>query len=288
MTRIDLHTHSDVSDGTERPAEVVAAAARAGLDVLALADHDTFDGLDEAAAAAGALGIGFVPAMEMSTELGGASVHLLAYGCDPQHDGLLAELARVRTGRTARLPAILARLADLGFPLTEEDVHVQAAGATSLGRPHVADALVAAGHVAYRDEAFERWLYDGGPAWVDRYTTPLERAITLVHAAGGVAIVAHPWGRGRRDVLPVHHLEYLVAERGLDGVEADHTDHDDEASATLRDLAGRLGVLALGSSDYHGTGKRHNPLGVRSTRPEQFAALLDRMRERSGAASGLR
>lgn len=284
--RIDLHTHSDVSDGTEPPASVVRAAAVAGLDVLALADHDTFDGLDEAAAAASDLGIGFVPAMEMSTELGGSSVHLLAYGCDPTDAALRDELTRVREGRSGRLPAILARLADLGMPLTEEDVHVHAAGATSLGRPHVADALVAAGWIEYRDQAFERWLYDGGPAWVDRYTTPLERAITLVHDAGGAAVIAHPWGRGRRALLPDGYLTELVVGHGLDGIEADHTDHDDEASTTLHEFAGRLGVLALGSSDYHGTGKRNNPLGIRTTHPEQYEALLARMAARALAAAG--
>lgn len=294
--RIDLHTHSDVSDGTDAPADVVRAAASAGLDVVALTDHDTFDGLAEAEAAASAVGIGFVPGMEMSTTLprpqdptGGASVHLLAYGCDTADAALLAELARIRAGRTGRLPAILARLADLGMPLSEADVLAQGAEATSLGRPHVADALVAAGYVAYRDQAFERWLYDGGPAWVDRYATPLVRAIELVHEAGGVAVIAHPWGRGRAELLPPEFLEELVADRGLDGFEADHTDHDEDTRAALHELAGRLGVLALGSSDHHGLGKRDNPLGVHTTRPEQYAALLDRMAARSrGAASRLR
>lgn len=287
--RIDLHTHSDVSDGTDAPAALVAAAAEAGLDVVSLCDHDTFDGLAEARAAADALGVGFVPGMEFSTALWGedatqgASVHLLAYGADPSDAALLAELTRVREGRTGRLPAILDKLAELGLPLTEADVLARSAGATSLGRPHIADALVAAGYVEHRDEAFRRWLRDGGPAWVDRYATPLPRAIELVHAAGGVAVLAHPWGRGRREQLPEAYLEHLVAEYGLDGFEADHTDHDDDASAGLHALAGRLGVLALGSSDHHGRGKRDNPLGVRTTHPDQYAALLGRMAARRRA-----
>lgn len=296
FVRIDLHTHSDVSDGTDAPADVVRAAAAAGLDVVALADHDTFDGLAEAERAASGLGLGFVRGMEMSTAVPGprgsdASVHLLAYGADAADPELVGELARVRQGRSGRLPAMLAKLAHLGMPLSEADVRARAAGAASLGRPHVADALVAAGHVAHRDQAFERWLYDGGPAWVDRYTTPLERAVDLVNAAGGVAVIAHPWGRGGRELLSSDRLEALVVEHGLDGWEADHTDHDDDpdTSRALFDLAERLGVLALGSSDHHGTGKRHNPLGVHTTRPEQYAALLDRMAaRRGGAASGLR
>lgn len=286
--RIDLHTHSDVSDGTDAPAVVMRAAAEAGLDVVALTDHDTFAGLAEAEAAASGLGLGFVPGMEMSTERLGASVHLLAYGCDLEDAALLAELATVREGRTSRLPAILAKLAGLGMPITEADVLVHSAGATSLGRPHVADALVAAGYVPYRDEAFRHWLYDGGPAWVDRYTTPLERAIELVHAAGGVAVLAHPWGRGRREVLPEEYLEELVAVHGLDGFEADHTDHDDDARTDLHALAARLDVLALGSSDHHGEGKRDNPLGVHTTHPEQYERLRAAMARRAhGAASGL-
>lgn len=287
--RIDLHTHSDVSDGTDAPAAVVRAAAEAGLDVVALTDHDTFDGLAEAEAAAVASGVGFLAGMEMSTQVRGSSVHLLAYGADPRDAALVAELALVRQGRATRLPSMVARLTELGLPLTEADVLAQAAGATSVGRPHVADALVAAGHVADRSEAFERWLFDGGPAWVDRYTTPLERAIRLVHAAGGVAVLAHPWGRGGRDLLPPGYLADLVTGLGLDGFEADHTDHDADAAAALHALAGRLGVLALGSSDHHGLGKPDNPLGVRTTHPDQLAELRARLAgRRAGGPAGLR
>lgn len=283
--RIDLHTHSSVSDGTDTPADLIRAAVAAGLDVVGLTDHDTFEGLVVAKAAADDAGIGFVGGLELSAALGGASVHLLGYGCDVTDAALTAELARIREGRTGRLPAMLARLADLGMPVSADDVAAQAGDATSIGRPHVADALVAAGYVPHRDEAFRLWLYDGGPAWVDRYAAPLERGIALIHAAGGVAVIAHPWGRGRREVLDEAVLAALVAEAGLDGVEADHTDHDQDTRLVLHDVAARLGILALGSSDYHGTGKRENPLGVHTTRPEQYEALLAAMAARRGAAS---
>ncbi len=284
--RIDLHTHSDASDGTDAPADLMRAAAAAGLDVVALTDHDTFDGIAEAAATAAELGLGFVAGMEMSAASpSGASVHLLAYGADPDDADLQAELERVRLGRTGRLPALLARLADLGMPLTEAEVRAHALGTTSVGRPHVADALVAAGYAVHRDEAFERWLHDGGPAWVARYATPLARAIDLVHGAGGVAVLAHPWGRGGRADLTPRVLEHLVHEHDLDGFEADHTDHDEAARADLHALADRLGVLALGSSDHHGTGKLHNPLGVHTTHPDQYAALLAGMGRRRSVAA---
>ncbi len=280
--RIDLHTHSSVSDGTDSPAELVAAAADAGLDVVGLTDHDTFEGLEAAYAAGERLGIEVVGGVEISARHAGASVHVLAYGCDPGDAELTGELARVREGRTGRLPAMLARLADLGLPLSEADVLAHAEDATSLGRPHVADALVAAGYVPHRDEAFARWLYDGGPGYVDRYATPLERALDLIAGAGGLAILAHPWGRGGRERLAPELLAGFVAAGRLAGVEADHTDHDAATRAELHAWASAHGALALGSSDYHGTGKRENPLGVFVTDPDQYAELRARVAARGG------
>ena len=195
--RIDLHTHSAVSDGTDSPAELVAKAKAAGLDVVALTDHDTFDGLDAAVAGGRAHGIEVVRGVELSTRRAGQSVHLLGYGADEAHPGLDAEMERVRAGRSMRLAPVLDRLAALGVPLTEEQVRVHVGDSPSIGRPHIADALVAAGYVADRKEAFDRFLADGGPAHVPRYAIELGRGIDLIHAAGGVAIIAHPWGRGR-------------------------------------------------------------------------------------------
>ena len=280
--RIDLHTHSLVSDGTDTPAELVLAASRAELDAIALTDHDTFAGLTEARDAGVAAGVAVLAGVEVSAERGGASVHLLGYGCDPGHAALRDELAHIRAGRTDRVPTMVARLVALGVPITLDDVRAQSHG-PSLGRPHVADALVAAGHVATRNEAFDRWLYDGGPAYVDRYSPDVAAAIALVRGAGGVAVLAHPWGRGRRHDLPAEYLAELAAA-GLDGVEVDHPDHDEPTRAELRAVAAGLGLLATGSSDHHGTGKLHNPLGAYLTVPEVYGEILDRIRARGGRA----
>ncbi|MFT3877866.1 MAG: PHP domain-containing protein [Propioniciclava sp.] len=280
--RIDLHTHSLVSDGTDAPAQLVRNAASAGLDVIALTDHDTFDGIDEAKAAAQASGIGLLAGLEFSTQRAGASVHLLAYGCDPSEPALRDELAKVREGRNGRVPGMVARLTELGMPITIEDVFAQAGG-SSLGRPHIADALVAKGYLPSRDAAFRDWLYEGGPAYVDRYCTELTRAIALVRQAYGVAVLAHPWARGRRDDLPEEFLADLVAH-GLDGIEVDHPDHDADTREALRGIAGRLGLLATGSSDHHGLGKVNNPLGACLTDPEVYAEIVRRIHARGGCA----
>jgi predicted metal-dependent phosphoesterase TrpH len=281
--RIDLHSHSSVSDGTDTPAELVAHAAAAGLAVVALTDHDTFDGLDEARAAGVRAGLEVVPGLELSCSRAGQSVHLLAYGADPTDRALADEMIRVRDGRSGRLRPVLAKLAELGVPVSEELVLSFVGSSPSVGRPHIADALVAAGHVADRREAFDRFLADGGPAHVTRYTIDVARGIDLVHGAGGVAVIAHPWGRGREEVLPPQVLEQLVAEHGLDGIEVDHQDHDDAARAGLRALANRLGVLGTGSSDYHGTGKTDHELGVNVTDPETYATLRQLMARRAWA-----
>lgn len=282
--RIDLHTHSSVSDGTQSPSALVRAAAAAGLDVVGVCDHDTFDGLPEARAAAPGAGIEVVGGLEMSTELDGASVHLLGYGCRPDDAALGAELERIRAGRTGRLSALLERLTELGLPVTEAEVRAQAHGGPSLGRPHVADALVARGYVADRTEAFDRWLADDRPAFVPRYAAGLAASLALVRAAGGVAVLAHPWGRGSRAVLPPAVLADLVERHGLDGFEVDHTDHDPATRAELRALASGLGVLATGSSDHHGAGKPGNPLGCETTDPEVYQRLRALVAERGGAA----
>src|SRR5215213_1682502 len=244
--RIDLHTHSSVSDGTDAPAELVRKAVAVGLDVVALTDHDTFDGLDEAVAEGERLGLHVVRGMELSCSRHGNSVHVLAYGADPASPELAAEMARVRDGRLGRLAGVLRKLAVLGVPVSEAEVMAQVGDSPSVGRPHIADALIKAGHVRDRQEAFDRFLADGGPAHVPRYTIEVERGIDLVHAAGGLAVIAHPWGRGREHVLPAPVLARLAAEHSLDGVEVEHQDHDPDARAQLHALAERFGLLATG------------------------------------------
>ncbi|MGA9747639.1 MAG: PHP domain-containing protein [Nocardioides sp.] len=279
--RIDLHTHSDRSDGTDSPAELVHNARAQGIDVLGLTDHDTTEGWQEAAAAAERTGVALVRGLEISARHLGDSVHLLAYLPDPDHPGLLAELGRVLDGRNSRLPAVLAKLRDLGIEIDVGDVRRLAGDAAAMGRPHVADAMVAAGVVADRDEAFLRFLGPRGPAYVDRYAADLVTMIGLVRDAGGVSVIAHPWARRYS-----HHgldgpgLEAL-REAGLTGLEVDHQDHSDQARSELRGIADDLGLVATGSSDYHGTGKRDHDLGCNTTDPDQ----LDRLLERAAAAS---
>ncbi len=272
--RIDLHTHSSVSDGTDSPTELVAAAAAAGVDVLALADHDTVSGLAEASDAARAAGIELVPAIEVSTTWQGADIHLLAYWPDSASSPLEEMLATIRAGRLTRIPQMLAALAAYGIRLTEEQVRRAAGGAVSLGRPHVADALVAAGVVGSRDEAFATWVGEGMPGHVWTPAPTLPHAITVVRQAGGLPVIAHPWGRGSRRVLDESALAAL-ADSGLVGVEVDHMDHDGTTRTRLRAIAGDLGLVPTGGSDYHGTGKAGAHLGAHTTSPDAYATLLE-------------
>ncbi len=281
--RIDLHTHSAVSDGTDSPTDLVRAAARSGLSVVALTDHDTYDGLDEAQAAGREVGLQVVRGLELSCGQHGRSIHLLGYGPDETDPDLNAELAEVRRGRSGRVERVLELLAENGAPITMEAVMAQVGDSPSVGRPHIADALIEAGHVKDRTEAFDRFLAEGGPAHVHRYAVEIGRGIDLIKAAGGVAVIAHPWGRGRQQDLPADELERLVAEHGLDGFEVDHQDHDTATRAELRALGSRLGILMTGSSDYHGTGKVNHDLGCNETDPLTFDALQHLLRERRGA-----
>lgn len=284
--RIDLHTHSRMSDGTDSPAELVAAAAKTGLDVVALTDHDTAAGWSEALAAGERHGVTVIPGMEISTVHHGHGVHLLGYLLDPTLPGLVAELDRVLAGRSARVPAMVARLREIGVPITEEDVYAQSTDAAATGRPHIADALVALGVVSHRDEAFDTYLGWGRPAYVDRYDAPLEEMIRLVAEAGGVSVIAHPWGRSRRREPSEEELAHLVGI-GLSGIEVDHQDHGPEQRDALRAIARNLDLVATGSSDYHGTGKTGHPLGVNTTDPAELHRLLERAASAS-AASGRR
>lgn len=271
--RIDLHTHSTASDGTVSPAGVVEAAAQAGLDVLALTDHDSAAGWEEAAVRAGELQLTLVPGMEISTRHEGAGVHLLGYLLDPTYPPLVEELDRVLAGRESRLPGILAGLVRAGVAITEQEVLDQVGDAPAIGRPHVADVLVAKGLAADRDDAFATWLEPGRPGFVSRYATGTADMIRLVVEAGGVAVIAHPWGRGSRRVLDATAVEGL-ASAGLTGLEVDHGDHTASDRAALRSIAESLDLVVTGASDYHGTGKVGHALGSETTAPEEYDRLL--------------
>lgn len=269
--RVDLHTHSRVSDGTDSPAELVVAAAAARLDVVALTDHDTTGGWAEAETAAVRHGVALVRGAELSCRAEGVSVHLLAYLFDPADATVIAEAERVRTSRLDRARRIVERMsADL--PLTWDDVLAQTQPGTTVGRPHIADALVAAGLVADREEAFASLLAPRSPYYVPYYATPLEEAVRMVRAAGGVPVLAHPGATARGRVISADTVR-AAAVAGLGGIEVDHRDHTPAQRETLRALAAELGLPVTGSSDYHGAGKP-NRLGENTT-SSQVMALIE-------------
>ncbi len=268
--RLDLHTHSVASDGPQAPAELVAEAAATGLDVVALTDHDSTRGWDEAAEAAVQHGIALVRGAEISCARWGVSVHLLSYLHDPDAAGLLAETEHARASRETRAQRMTERLAQ-DFALTWDDVLAQAGEGATIGRPHLADALVASGAFPDRDAAFAQALHRGSRYHVSHYAPDPADAVRLVREAGGVPVLAHPFADRRGAVLDEAAIEELVAA-GLAGLEVDHRDHDDDARRRLRALASAHDLLVTGSSDFHGTGKQ-NRLGENTTHPD----ALDRI-----------
>jgi predicted metal-dependent phosphoesterase TrpH len=274
--RIDLHTHSNRSDGTDTPTELVENAKAAGLDVVALTDHDTTAGWNEAQEAADRVGIRLVKGLEVSTAIEHRSIHLLGYDVDPRDVPLLDELRHVLDGRNGRVPKIVAAFGRIGIDITEEEILEKSGDAGSTGRPHVADVLIDKGVVKDRSEAFERYLQPGMAGYVGRYSTPTALAIRLVKAAGGKAVLAHPWSRGSDVVLSPDRIAELVGV-GLVGLEVDHPDKTEEQREDLRKIAAPHDLVVTGSSDSHGTGKtddfRH---GANTTRPEELERLLGR------------
>ncbi|MDQ2815324.1 MAG: PHP domain-containing protein [Actinomycetota bacterium] len=249
--RADLHVHSNASDGTDPPAEVIRRAVRAGLDVLALTDHDTVAGHAEARQAlAGNGGLILVPGLELSCQMDGRSLHLLAYLFDPDHAELAAELGRIRDDRVLRARAMVGRLTELGVDVSWDQV-AALAGPAVIGRPHIARAMTASGAIAAPGEAFTAdWIGEGGRAYVSRYALDPVRAIGLVRAAGGAAVLAHP--RAGRPWLTSDEQIAGLAAAGLAGVEVFHPDHSASERARLLALARDLGLLAGGGSDDHG------------------------------------
>lgn len=271
--RIDLHSHSTASDGTDPPAEVMRRARAAGLDVIALTDHDTLAGHAEAR---GALppGLALVPGMELSCRLDGHSVHLLAYHVDPAHAGLAEQLHAITTDRLRRARDMVGKLRELGVDITWEQV-AAIAGDGVVARPHIARAMVAAGAIARPDQAFTpEWIGPGGRAYVSRYALDPEDAVRLVSSAGGVSVLAHPgvpqgaWKIGDEAVA-------RLAAAGLAGLEVAHPDHDDSERIRLAALAATLGLVSSGGSDDHGSLTGHR-LGCETIAPGEYERLVSR------------
>jgi predicted metal-dependent phosphoesterase TrpH len=273
--RIDLHTHSSVSDGTDTPAELLAVAAAAGLDVVALTDHDTTAGWGPAELARPP-GLTVVPGMELSCrwfpdDQPPISVHLLGYLFDPLAPAFLAERARLRDERLSRGERIATALADDGHPVVWEEIVERSAGGV-VGRPHIARALVDGGVVGSVDEAFATLLHHRSPYYVAKADTDVRDGIRLIRAAGGVPVFAHGMARSRGRVVGDAAIVAMV-ETGLLGLEVDHPDHTPEERDHLRRVAADHGLLTTGSSDYHGANKRI-PIGACTTAPDQYEAIL--------------
>ena len=245
---IDLHTHTTASDGRLAPADLVARASGAGVTVLSVTDHDTTSAADAAAAACAARGIEFVPGIEITAVVAGADVHVLGYFMDTRSAALVTFLSEQRENRVDRVRQMIARLAANGVALDAEAILAPGLADPSMavGRPWIARALVAAGHVPSMDVAFDRWLQRGRPAFVPRTGATPEQVFSRIHEAGGIASLAHP--------VHVEHDEWLpgFAEAGLDALEAYHTDHDRAATDRYLALAARLRLSVTGGSDFHG------------------------------------
>ena len=282
---IDLHTHTNASDGTDSPTQLIDKAINRGINILALTDHDTTRGWDEAKSAL----LNHPSQTEMKLVLGseiscqddnGISIHMLGLLFDPNYQPLFEVLERTRENRHSRMERIIARLNEAGIDITIDEVNAQRQGDATLGRPHLADALVARGHVASRDEAFAALLHNKSKFYINHYSPSPVETIKLIKAAGGVAIIAHPLASQRGRTISMDLFESLIAA-GLDGIEVDHRDHSENEKSELLRFAIENELIVTGSSDYHGTGKL-NQLAEYTTHPRQWEALEAKALSMSG------
>jgi predicted metal-dependent phosphoesterase TrpH len=270
---IDLHAHSSVSDGTETPTQLIRAAVTAGIGTIALTDHDSTAGWQEARSAAAGTGLTVIPGMELSTNWGPASVHMLAYLFDPSNGDIVTETARIRDGRLHRAEGIVNRIA-VDYELTWQDVLAQSIDGGTIGRPHIADALVARGHVANRSAAFESILHWRSGYYEKYYAPSPLRGVEMIVAAGGVPVLAHPATHGRDHMIDEDSLRTLV-DAGLFGLEVHHRDNTPDGKQRLLELCAKFDLAVTGSSDYHGEGKP-NRLAENTTAPEVLERLVAR------------
>jgi predicted metal-dependent phosphoesterase TrpH len=270
----DLHLHTRFSDGTYTPEELAAAASRKGLSAIALTDHDTVEGCAPTAEACRREGIEFIPGSELTAQMNDHEIHVLAYFVDTQNPALLAELAKFQKVRQDRIREMVSRINQMGIPLLVEDVFTLA-NCRSPGRPHVARALTEGEFCGSLDEAFERFLKKGRPAWVPKFKMSAPEAIALIHQAGGLAVMAHPGLTRADEFIPT------LAENGLDGLECYHTKHTGVVAAQYRAMAERLQLLVTGGSDCHGTTKGKPLIGTVKLPYEHVERLKTRVTERA-------
>jgi len=260
---IDLHAHTTASDGSFSPTELIDEAAAIGLAAIAVTDHDTIGGLAEAKIAATAAGVELVPGVELSVEDDGGRFHLLGYLFDPDNDKFASTLTSIRASRAKRNEQMAVKMAELGLPVTMDDVRAQAGDKGEvIARPHFAKALLKAGVVNSVQDAFDRFLATGKPLYLPKEVLTPTDAVALIHDAGGVAVMAHPGLVPLSDSAFVDRLAWLVDNTGMDGIEAYYSQHTPAQTERFLELAGRHNLVVTGGSDFHGTAKPHVPLGI--------------------------
>jgi len=271
---IDLHTHSNYSDGTDSPAELINKALAAGVTTIALTDHDSIAGISEAQSALRS-GISLVPGAEISCQTeDGISVHMLGLLFDLSNSELLATMENTRENRHGRMQRIIERINEAGIEISMQDVLAELSEGATLGRPHLADALVKKGVVKSRDEAFAEMLHNKSKYYVAHYSPKPVDAIRLIKEAGGVAVIAHPMASHRGRTISFETFGDLI-NAGLDGIEVDHRDHSPDEKSALIKLATENNLVMTGASDYHGNGKL-NKLAEYTTKADQWDLLQAR------------
>lgn len=271
--KIDLHTHTNRSDGLQSPTELVRSAKSAGIDVLAITDHDTLDGWQSLFTDSKNGDLTIVPGAEISCKTeSGMSVHILGYLFNPDDQQLTTMMSLTRDDRIPRIKKIIALLNEAGIEITFADVAKHSESALTVGRPHLADALVESGVATSRDQAFAKYLHNGSPFYVGHFAPSPEEAISAIASAGGVSVLAHGLAGSRGAIYGLSEIESLI-EGGLSGLEVDHRDHDESARKNLRSLAHTYNIFATGSSDYHGAVGAQR-LGMELTAPEVWEGIL--------------
>lgn len=265
--RVDLHTHSTTSDGELGPSEVVYLARRVGLACIALTDHDATDGVLEAQATGQQLGVQVIAGVEINSEGEYGDAHILGYFLDVNYAPLQEQLLASRDARVGRARGILNKLAGLGMPLEWDAVMALAGDAASIARPHIARAMVQAGYVGSVQEAFDKYINHNGPAYVNRLRIEMHQAIRLIHAAGGVAVMAHPAESGLVHLIPE------LAQSGLDGIEVYYPDHTPEQQAELLALAEQHNLIVTGGSDFHTLDDADHMMGIMNVSYEVVESL---------------
>ena len=275
---IDLHTHTTFSDGTDTPTQLINKALAAGITTIALTDHDSISGWQEATTALRP-GICLVPGAEVSCQtLDGISVHILGLVFDSSNTELIDTLEKTRENRYGRMEKIIAKINEAGIEISMSEVLEQLSDGATLGRPHLADALIKKGVVASREEAFTQMLHNHSKYYVSHYSPTPEAVIKLIKDAGGVSVIAHPMASHRGRTISLDTFGSLI-QAGLDGIEVDHRDHSAEEKTQLISLAKESKLVMTGASDYHGNGKL-NLLGEYTTEPAQWQKLEERANAR--------